>query len=102
MSKIEQIVRTKIALDTEFTGLHKSTTLISLALVSECGKTFYAEFIDYDKTQVDEWLQLNVLDNTLYLFDADIINTNFYYVLIEDNAIEMVGNTTQILTELEI
>ena len=40
---------TKIFLDTEFTGLHKNTTLISLGLVSECGKTFYAEFTDYDQ-----------------------------------------------------
>ena len=31
---------TKIFLDTEFTGLHQKTTLISLGLVSECGETF--------------------------------------------------------------
>jgi len=54
---------TKIFFDTEFTGLHQNTTLISIGLVSECGKTFYAEFTDYDKTQVDEWLQNNVINN---------------------------------------
>jgi hypothetical protein len=53
----------KIFLDTEFTGLHQKTTLISLGLVSECGKTFYAEFTDYDKAQIDEWLRENVIDN---------------------------------------
>ena len=36
--------RTKIFLDTEFTGLHKNTTLISIGLVSECWGAFY----DYD------------------------------------------------------
>jgi len=54
---------TKIFLDTEFTGLHQNTTLISIGLVSECGKTFYAEFTDYDKNQIDNWLQNNVINN---------------------------------------
>jgi hypothetical protein len=56
---------TKLFFDTEFTGLHLKTTLISIGIVSECGKTFYAEFTDYDKSQVDEWLQTNVIDNLL-------------------------------------
>ena len=57
---------TKIFFDTEFTGLHQKTTLISIGLISECGKTFYAELSDYDKSQIDDWLQKNVIDN-LYL-----------------------------------
>lgn len=52
---------TKIFFDTEFTGLHQNTTLISIGLISECGKTFYAEFTDYDKSQIDDWLQENVI-----------------------------------------
>lgn len=52
----------KIFFDTEFTGLHQNTTLISIGLVSDCGKTFYAELTDYDKSQLDEWLQKNVID----------------------------------------
>ena len=54
---------TKVFFDTEFTGLHQNTTLISIGLISECGKTFYAEFNDYDKSQIDEWLQDNVINN---------------------------------------
>ena len=54
---------TKVFFDTEFTGLHQNTTLISIGLISDCGKTFYAEFNDYDKTQIDEWLQNNVINN---------------------------------------
>lgn len=56
-------MRTKIFFDTEFTGLHQNTTLISIGLISECGKTFYAELTDYDKSQIDDWLQENVIDN---------------------------------------
>ena len=53
--------KTKIFFDTEFTGLHQGTTLISLGAISECGKTFYAEFTDYAITQVDDWLKENVI-----------------------------------------
>ncbi|MBK7362752.1 MAG: 3'-5' exoribonuclease [Micavibrio sp.] len=56
---------TKIFFDTEFSGLHKNTTLISIGLVSECGKSFYGEFTDFDKSQIDEWLQKNVIDNLI-------------------------------------
>jgi len=59
------MARTKIFFDTEFTGLHQNTTLISIGLISECGKTFYAELTDYDKSQIDDWLQENVINNLL-------------------------------------
>lgn len=52
--------------DTEFTGLHKNTTLISIGIISEDGRYFYGESMDYDKNQIDEWLQKNVIDNLLY------------------------------------
>ena len=51
----------KIFFDTEFTGLHKNTTLISIGMVDEDGRTFYAEFSDYDETQCDEWIRENVI-----------------------------------------
>lgn len=50
----------KIFFDTEFTGLHQHTTLLSIGLVSECGKTFYAELTDYDPEQVTPWIEDNV------------------------------------------
>lgn len=56
---------TKLFFDTEFTGLHQNTTLISIGIVSECGKTFYAELTDYDRSQVDEWLLKNVIEKLL-------------------------------------
>lgn len=53
----------KLFLDTEFTGLHKNTTLISIALVSERGDYFYAECSDYDQSQLNPWLIENVIAN---------------------------------------
>ena len=43
--------------DSEFTGLRQDTTLISIGLVAEDGSMFYAEFTDYDKNQVFDWLR---------------------------------------------
>ena len=56
----------KVYYDAEFTGLHRGTSLISIGLVSETGSTFYAEFTDYDKSQVNDWLQEHVIDNLLF------------------------------------
>lgn len=53
----------KVFIDCEMTGLHQHTTLISLALVAENGRSFYAESVDYDKYQLTPWLRANVLDN---------------------------------------
>jgi len=54
-----------IYFDTEFTGLQKDTTLISIGLIAEDGSTFYAEFTDYNKSQCDDWIRENVINNLL-------------------------------------
>lgn len=51
--------------DAEFTGLCKDTTLISLGIVADNGKKFYAEFTDFNWDYVDDWIQKNVLDNLI-------------------------------------
>ena len=51
----------KIFFDTEFTGLHKDTTLISIGLIDENGRTFYGEFSDYDESKCDNWIRENVI-----------------------------------------
>ena len=61
----------QVFFDTEFTGLHQNTTLISIGLIANDGKTFYAEFADYDKDQIDDWLQDNVIANTYFLSGKD-------------------------------
>lgn len=57
----------KIFYDSEFTGLHQHTTLISIGLVAENGLAFYAEFTDFDKNQCDDWIKKNVLKHTQWL-----------------------------------
>lgn len=51
----------RIFFDTEFTGLRQDTTLISIGCIAENGRTFYAECIDYDRAQVDSWIEEHVL-----------------------------------------
>lgn len=55
----------KVFFDTEFTGLHQDTTLISIGCVAETGRTFYAECTDYDPGQIDAWLQEHVINNLI-------------------------------------
>jgi hypothetical protein len=83
---------TKVFFDTEFTGLHQNTTLISIGIISECGKTFYAELTDYDKTQVDDWLKENVIKKLILPHDlgGNGVAVNGF-----------VGNTVFIKNELE-
>lgn len=57
--------------DTEFTGLHKNTTLISIGLVFE-NRMFYAEFTDYDRSQLDTWLQQNIISKLSLSADQQI------------------------------
>ena len=66
------MTKTKISLDTEFTGLNADCTLISIALVSECGKTFYAEFDDYN-------LPITIIIAYLGLVKMDILKLFSYY-----------------------
>ena len=72
----------KIFFDTEFTGLHKNTTLISIGLVDENGRTFYAEFSDYDKSQCDKWIHDNVIKHlrlgTYEHYGLNVNNTEVY------------------------
>ena len=63
----------KIFFDTEFTGLHQYTTLISIGMIAEDGRELYCELYDYDPNQIDDWLQQNVLNN---LDNTNVININ--------------------------
>ncbi len=42
----------KIFFDTEFTGLHQGTTLISIGMITEDGRELYCELNDYDKLKL--------------------------------------------------
>ena len=80
-------------LDTEFTGLHQGTTLISIALVNG-DKQFYGEFTDYDQDQVDDWLQENVINNLTMGTEPGIIHK-------DDNKLHIVGDKKAISNALK-
>lgn len=86
-------MKKKLSFDQEFTGLHQKTTLISLGIVSDCGKTFYCELNDYDKSQCDEWINKNVIAN-LFLKEGD----NDYSL----NRYRILGNKEEIKEALTI
>jgi len=67
----------KVFMDSEFTGLHQGTTLVSLALVSEKGDVFYAEITDYDKSQCDDWLRENVVKHLVGESGMDRLHAGF-------------------------
>lgn len=69
----------KVYFDTEFTGLHKGTTLISIGLISEDGDEFYAEFNDFDESQVNDWIKENVLDH-LVMNGEPIDDKSIYHI----------------------
>ena len=83
----------KIYFDTEFTGLQKDTTLISIGCIDENERTFYAELTDYDKKQVNDWIQENVIDNLTLGKRPDIKMQNDNY--------EIVGNKKAVAKALK-
>lgn len=84
-----------IAYDAEFTGLHKDTTLISLGFVSD-NAYFYAEFADYDKSQVDDWLENNIINNLLFNDKESFVS----HMGGEAYSVLMKGNRYEIASEL--
>lgn len=86
---------TKVFFDTEFTGLHQNTSLISIALVSECRKIFYAEFNDYYKEQVDDWIKNNVLTKLIF-------PDKTHFLISDTNGIMMKSDTEDIVSILKL
>ncbi len=50
-----------VFVDTEYTGEHAFTTLVSIGLVTLDGKELYVTLNDYARDQVTDWLKDNVL-----------------------------------------
>lgn len=78
--------------DTEFTGLHKNTTLISIGIVTDQGYEFYAEFNDYDSLQLNTWINNNVISNLILSGD----NPKASKIINEPLRKNVVGNKYQI------
>lgn len=87
-----------IYFDTEFTGLHKNTTLISIGLVDENGRTFYAEFTDYDRRQVNDWILENVIE---HLISSKSKNRFVYGTTVVGEKTTVIGDKLKIKQELE-
>ena len=94
----------KVFFDTEFTGLHKNTTLISIGLVAEDGQQFYAELFDYDKAQIDSWLQDNIIDNCLMInsgkFAYKFTDKDYVGEVVDENLNYLVGNKKFVAEQL--
>jgi hypothetical protein len=50
-----------VFIDTEFTGEHAFTTLVSVGMVTLCGRELEVNLNDYDEGQVTDWLKENVI-----------------------------------------
>lgn len=94
--------------DFEFTGLHAGTTPISLGIVAENFGFFYAEFTDYDKTQIErekdggEFIKTNVLDNLV--LEKQNLKENDFYEYYKGNdlfAMKVRGNKSFIAEKLK-
>lgn len=72
----------KFYFDTEFTGLKKNPTLISIGVISESGHTFYAESTEYEEkdplVKEDRWIQKYVIAN-LYITENDENMENYRF-----------------------
>lgn len=101
----------KLFIDSEFTGLHQRTTLISIGIVSEDKRTFYAEFLDYDRTQVNEWIYKNVIQKLQFKEPKFGVEGNYYLAsrtddnpvgedLYKSYSVELQGNTDEVTKEL--
>lgn len=101
--------RVNVYYDAEFTGLHKDTTLISIGLVSETNAHFYAEFNDYDKSQITDWIEDNVIQNLQFNELNDYYSMEKFNNLAEEDEngvspiylnIHMKGNRDQVKEQL--
>jgi hypothetical protein len=52
--------------DMEFTSLSPDAQPISLGIISDCGKSIYCEFTDFDINRCDDWVKENVVGKLRY------------------------------------
>lgn len=62
---------------------------MSIGIVAEDGRNFYAELTDYDKTQVDDWIKEHVVDNFVM---GDIVPGEQEYYIASRDASNPIGN----------
>ena len=84
----------KIFFDTEFTGLHQKTELLSIGFISECGQSFYAEISGIEYANLNSWLQDNVVKNLKFTNVEKYVSKGF-------DSTFMKGSCEEIKTALE-
>lgn len=92
----------KVFFDTEFTGLHQNTTLISIGLVSEAEHKFYAEFTDYDRSQVTPWIQENIISKLYLPKDKTGLITDGATVSLRGDTSLVVDHLTKWLSSMQL
>lgn len=83
----------QVVLDTEFTSLTQQAQLLSLALVAETGAVFYAEFSDFKKEEINDWVNTHVINNFL-MQEMDV------HFSVENKRTQVKGNKEYIVTLL--
>lgn len=58
--------------DMEFTSLSPDAQLISLGIISDCDKSMYCEFTDFDINRCDDWVKENVILKTEIGFNKSV------------------------------
>lgn len=86
----------KLFFDTEFTGLRKNAELISIGIIDENGRTFYAEINDYNMGFMTDtaWLVDNVIANLLFNHEFEVLKED------NDGSISMKGTKSQVAKQL--
>ena len=95
----------KLFMDSEFTGLIQNTDLISIALVAEDSRYFYAEFNDYDEDKIDEWLSDNIIANLKFNgvnYSYNRTNHNSNVPVNNSCSVRMKGNKQTVTHELKM
>ena len=91
--------------DAEFTGLHRNTTPISIALTTDIPSVyFYAEFNDYDESQINDWLRDNVIANLPYNNLNSVTLKNVIILDSENNLhnVKMKGSRQDVAAALQV
>ena len=88
----------KLFFDTEFTGLHQNTTLISIGMITEDNYKFYAEFSDFNHSQIDDWIYTNVICKTKFIRSNQMVWNSAKQT---NDLVEVYGNTTYVTNILK-
>lgn len=95
--------KTLLFLDTEFTGLRQDTELISIGITGSFKNqrySFYAEYNDYDRREITDWVRENVIKNLKFPEFAIKEPKDNRLVFMKDNSENIKLKLTEWLAEL--